>query len=101
MHVHDQSSERKTGENIFKYIKMEIEHLRGLGVKVIGVVGDAGGDERKGWRLTLKEYPSMLAADCWGHQVRCRDTSDGPASIITNLHGRFLLSLQTTGKQIH
>jgi hypothetical protein len=69
MHVHDQSSERKTGENIFKYIKEEIEHLQSLGVKVIGVAGDAGGDERKGRRLTVKEFPFLLAADCWGHQV--------------------------------
>jgi hypothetical protein len=67
-----QSSERKTGENIFKYIKEEIEHLQSLGVKVIGVAGDAGGDERKGRRLTVKEFPFLLAADCWGHQVSDR-----------------------------
>ncbi|KAF8234314.1 hypothetical protein L208DRAFT_1376982 [Tricholoma matsutake] len=40
-----ESSEQKTGENIFKYIKKEIEYLCSLGVKVIGVAGDAGGDK--------------------------------------------------------
>lgn len=69
-HVHDLSSKRRTGELMFTLIEEEMAYLESIGVKLVGVAGDAGGDESKARRLAQKKYPWLLIADCWGHQVR-------------------------------
>ncbi|EIN05700.1 hypothetical protein PUNSTDRAFT_16531, partial [Punctularia strigosozonata HHB-11173 SS5] len=67
--IYDLSAERKTGENLYKLMEKEIEHCRDvLKLAVIGITGDAGGDERKARALAAKESPWMLFADCWAHQ---------------------------------
>ncbi|OJA09942.1 hypothetical protein AZE42_14003, partial [Rhizopogon vesiculosus] len=36
---------------------------------MIGICGDAGGDEKRGRLLFLQKYPWMLITDCWSHQI--------------------------------
>lgn len=69
-HVHDMSKLRKTAANLLIKMKEEFNYLENeLGLKPIGVAGDASGDERR-CRLDFgKENPWALLADCWGHQV--------------------------------
>ena len=68
-HIHDTSNKRKTGENLSELMDQELRHLESMGLTPIGVVGDAGSDERKARLLILKKYPHLLIADCWAHQV--------------------------------
>lgn len=36
---------------------------------VIGICGDASGDERSARLKMLAKHPHLLIADCWAHQV--------------------------------
>jgi len=54
-------------------MKPELEYLKDIGLTPIGVAGDAGPDERKARQLIVKEYPSILASECWSHQVCVRN----------------------------
>ncbi|KAG5639132.1 hypothetical protein H0H81_006721 [Sphagnurus paluster] len=67
--VYDQSAKRKTGDNLAVLMKEEIKYLRDIGLRVIGLVGDAGPDERRARRLVQAEEPHILIADCWSHQI--------------------------------
>jgi hypothetical protein len=68
-HVHNMSSDRRTGNTMFMLIEEGMTYLESIGVKLIGVAGDAGGDERKARQLAQQKYTWLLTADCWGHQV--------------------------------
>ncbi|KAF8873343.1 ribonuclease H-like domain-containing protein [Infundibulicybe gibba] len=67
--VHEVSAVRKTGEHLFALVDSEVENLITLGLKPIGIAGDAASDERKARLLALKKYPYLLIADCWAHQI--------------------------------
>lgn len=68
-HVYDTTEERKTGNNLLELMKEEVKHVNSMGFKVIGIAGDAGGDERKARRCLKELFKYLLIADCWGHQV--------------------------------
>lgn len=71
LHVHDTSAKRKTGQLVFELMEEEYKYITDvLHLKMIGICGDAGGDEKRGRLLFLQKYPSMLITDCWSHQVR-------------------------------
>ena len=65
------SALRKTAANLLVKMKEEFDYLENeLGLKPIGICGDASGDERRCRADFLQENPWALIADCWGHQVR-------------------------------
>ncbi|KAJ7595149.1 hypothetical protein C8J56DRAFT_774915, partial [Mycena floridula] len=43
--VYDMTEQRKTGENLFSAMEQEMAKLKHMGIDLIGVVGDDGGDE--------------------------------------------------------
>jgi hypothetical protein len=64
------TAERKTGENLYKHMRKAIVYIVDeLGIDLVGVTGDAGPDEKKARRLALRDFPQLLIADCWAHQV--------------------------------
>jgi hypothetical protein len=68
--VYDTSSERKTAENLVKYILDVKEHLEmSWGVIVVAVTSDASGDSRKARKMVVKQMPYLVAPDCYAHQV--------------------------------
>jgi hypothetical protein len=51
-------------------MKEEFDYLENeLGLRPIGACGDASGDERRCRLEFWKEFPWVLIADCWAHQV--------------------------------
>jgi hypothetical protein len=68
-HVFNMTAERKTGANLLEKINNEMQYVQGLGYTVIGIAGDASGDERKARALKQRAEPHLLMADCWAHQV--------------------------------
>lgn len=69
LECHDMTTQRKTGENLYKLMREAILELRKRGIDVVGLAGDAGPDTKKARRLSVEEFPSLFAADCWPHQV--------------------------------
>jgi hypothetical protein len=63
------TDERKTGDNLYKYLKDAIEFVIELGIYLVGLAGDAGPDEKKARRLARNDFPWLLLADCWAHQI--------------------------------
>ncbi|TFY79124.1 hypothetical protein EWM64_g4889, partial [Hericium alpestre] len=64
------SAKRKTAANVFALMVTEYEYLTTqIGLKCIGIAGDAAGDERKARLDMLREHPNLLIADCWAHQI--------------------------------
>ena len=64
------SSKRKTAANLTPLMEKECDYVeKELGAIVIGICGDAAGNEHRG-RLDLVEKRTVLmSADCWAHQV--------------------------------
>ncbi|KAJ8581921.1 hypothetical protein M405DRAFT_751040, partial [Rhizopogon salebrosus TDB-379] len=49
LHVHDTSAKRKTGQLVFELMEEEYKYITDvLHLKMIGICGDAGGDEKRG-----------------------------------------------------
>ncbi|KAG2361853.1 hypothetical protein BDR07DRAFT_1212745, partial [Suillus spraguei] len=69
LHVHDTLAKKKTGQLVFELMEEEYNYVKDtLLLTMIGVCGDAGGDEKRGHLLFLQKYPWMLVTDCWSHQ---------------------------------
>lgn len=71
MHVYDVTSKRKTAANLLPLMIKESDYAEQiLEVRLLGICGDAAGDEHKS-RLDLVSLQKWyLAVDCWAHQVR-------------------------------
>lgn len=70
MHVFDVSSQRKTAANLLPLMIKECKFAEEvLGATVLGMCGDAAGDEHKSRMDLVAKCPWYLVADCWAHQV--------------------------------
>lgn len=70
MHVYDITSKRKTAANLLPIMEKECDYAESsLGAILLGICGDAAGDERKSQLDLVVKRPCYLAADCWPHQV--------------------------------
>ncbi|KAE9388778.1 hypothetical protein BT96DRAFT_773704, partial [Gymnopus androsaceus JB14] len=79
--VYDASKERKTAENLFKLMLEVITELQDKWkVNVAAFTTDASGESRKARKLQVKHYPSLVAPDCFAHQVANRQLSSSPGS---------------------
>ncbi|KAF9520227.1 hypothetical protein BS47DRAFT_1481590 [Hydnum rufescens UP504] len=69
-HVHNTSGEHKTAENLLKLMEMEKKFIEvDLGCTLIGWVSDAGGESRAARVRLHAQYPWLLIADCFVHQL--------------------------------
>ncbi|KAF9511222.1 hypothetical protein BS47DRAFT_1299244 [Hydnum rufescens UP504] len=69
-HVHNTSGECKTVENLLKLMEMEKKFIKvDLSCTLIGWVSDAGGELHAAWVHLHAQYPWLLIADCFAHQV--------------------------------
>ncbi|KAG1901567.1 uncharacterized protein F5891DRAFT_901186, partial [Suillus fuscotomentosus] len=70
LHVHDTSAKQKTSQLTFELMEKKYNYVKDvLFLTIIGVCGDAGGDEKQDCLLFLHKYPWMLVMDCRSHQV--------------------------------
>ena len=69
-HVHNNSDEQKTAENLLKLILQEKEYIeKDLGLKLIGWVSDASGESPAAQKSLVHLFPHLLTIDCYTHQV--------------------------------
>ncbi|THH07907.1 hypothetical protein EW145_g3063 [Phellinidium pouzarii] len=69
--VHDNSAQRKSAEKLKTLMDSELDYMtKVLLLLVIGICGDASGDERAARLQMLAKYPYLLIADCWAHQIQ-------------------------------
>ncbi|KAF9528609.1 hypothetical protein CPB83DRAFT_766516 [Crepidotus variabilis] len=68
--VMDTSADRKTAEEVLRLINLVWNTLRTeWGVILVAITTDASGETKKARRLAIEANPSLIAPDCWAHQV--------------------------------
>ena len=68
--VYDTSTERKTAMELLKKILEVKEHVETVWkIILVAVTSDASGESSKARRDLVKACPSLLAPDCYGHQI--------------------------------
>ncbi|KAE9385655.1 hypothetical protein BT96DRAFT_750704, partial [Gymnopus androsaceus JB14] len=79
--VHDASKERKTAVNLLKLMLDVIAELETKWkVNVVAFTADASGESRKARKLLVQQRPSLVAPDCFAHQVLNKQLSSSPGS---------------------
>ena len=69
-HVHNTSSECKTADKLLALIKEEKTYIEDkLNLKLIGWVLDASGESRAACIRLQEQFPQLIVADCYVHQV--------------------------------
>ncbi|KXN91867.1 hypothetical protein AN958_11547 [Leucoagaricus sp. SymC.cos] len=101
--VHDALLERKTAENLLCVIKDVINTIEvEWEGRVTALVTDASGECRKAKIDLVKDWPSIIALDCFTHQNSLRFTSSNSESALL-LFGEVLYFLHviSEGYKIH
>lgn len=70
IHSHDMTGEPKTGEELLKRVKSDVEYMEATyGVIPIGWCTDDGPDGKKMRRLLLLHWDWWIILVCWAHQI--------------------------------
>ncbi|KAH7919498.1 hypothetical protein BV22DRAFT_1090514, partial [Leucogyrophana mollusca] len=68
--VQDVSSERNTAENLVTLLKNVMEDVqKNWGVNVVAITSDASGESRAARKRLVKQFPWLVAPDCYAHQI--------------------------------
>lgn len=68
--VVDVSAQRKTAQHLKILMISVIEEVQlGWKVNIVAVTSDASGESRAAWKRLVEEFPSLVSADCYAHQV--------------------------------
>ncbi|KAI0084021.1 ribonuclease H-like domain-containing protein, partial [Irpex rosettiformis] len=68
--LEDNSSERKTSDNLFAMIKEKLRYTeQHYHVRIVSFVSDSGGESKKARRLLASERHDLIVLPCYAHQV--------------------------------